>query len=138
MQTFLPYPNYHASMRTLDKKRLGNQIWREGQTLATGKWPNHPASKMWRGHEYSLCGYLLAGVDAMEWRGWYNPEVVPRWRAFFTGLQSSFPDSGPPTWLGGPAFHASHRSNLLRKNPEWYAQFDWTEPSTLEYIWPVR
>jgi hypothetical protein len=42
-----------------------------------------------------------------------------------------------PPWLGDEAFHASHRSNLLRKNPEWYGQFGWTEPDDLPYVWPV-
>lgn len=42
-----------------------------------------------------------------------------------------------PTWLGDPAFHASHRSNLLRKDFLHYAQFGWTEPPNLEYVWPT-
>ena len=33
--------------------------------------------------------------------------------------------------------HASHRSNLLRKDPEHYMQFGWTEPPDLPYVWPV-
>lgn len=33
--------------------------------------------------------------------------------------------------------HASHRSNLLRKEPEHYTQFGWTEPPDLAYVWPV-
>lgn len=41
-------------------------------------------------------------------------------------------------WLGDPAFHASHRSNLLRKNAEHYGAFGWTESPDLEYVWPVR
>lgn len=40
-------------------------------------------------------------------------------------------------WLGNEAFHASHRSNLLRKDPEHYKQFNWTEPNNLPYVWPV-
>jgi hypothetical protein len=32
---------------------------------------------------------------------------------------------------------ASHRSNLLRKDPKWYGQFGWTEPDDLPYFWPV-
>jgi hypothetical protein len=137
MQTFLAYPEYIGSMMVLDKHRLGNQVYREGKTLATGGWPNHPASKMWRGHENSLCDYLLAGVYAMSIRGWHKPEVVERWRTYFMELRETFPDTGPPFWVGDPAFHAAHRSNLLRKNPDWYAQFGWTEPDDLEYVWPV-
>jgi len=31
--------------------------------------------------------------------------------------------------------HASHRSNLLRKNFEFYSKFGWKEPDNLPYIW---
>ena len=50
MQTFLPYPDFAKSARVLDPSRLGNQFYREGLTLLRGKWPNHPASKMWADH----------------------------------------------------------------------------------------
>ncbi len=39
-------------------------------------------------------------------------------------------------WLGDDAFHRAHRSNLLRKDPEWYgAVFD-DVPDHLPYVWP--
>lgn len=42
-----------------------------------------------------------------------------------------------PHWLGNPQLHASHRSNLLRKDYEWYRHFNWTEVGTqLEYYYP--
>lgn len=154
MQTFLPLPNYLESMRCLDKSRLGNQVWREGITLIRGGWPNHPASKMWRGHEYHLGLYLLAGCDVLKERGKEYPEL--RQRIF--NEMSRFADTGAPTWLGDEKFHASHRSNLLRKvhlakelanqtkkerdinvanyMERWYSQFNWTEPDDLPYIWP--
>lgn len=43
-----------------------------------------------------------------------------------------------PPWFGREDFHASHRSNLLRKHPDWYRQFGWYEPDDLPYVWPVR
>jgi hypothetical protein len=43
-----------------------------------------------------------------------------------------------PSWLGDDAVHASHRSNLLRKDLRHYSRFGWTEPDDLEYVWPVR
>ena len=132
MQTFLPYPSYIESMRCLDKARLGNQVYREGITLLRGKWANHPASKMWRGHEYDLGKYLLAGLRALSERGRDYPHHVEE----INMHMDRFRDTGPPLWLGDPAFHASHRSNLLRKNPDWYGQFGWNEPHDLEYVWP--
>jgi hypothetical protein len=42
-----------------------------------------------------------------------------------------------PAWIGDDRVHASHRSNLLRKNPAYYAAHGWTEPDNIEYYWPV-
>jgi hypothetical protein len=41
-----------------------------------------------------------------------------------------------PPWFGEEEFHKSHRSNLLRKDYEYYSQY-FDEPSNLEYLWPV-
>lgn len=41
-----------------------------------------------------------------------------------------------PLWVGDPAFHASHRSNLLRKDSVFYGKFGWLEPHDLPYVWP--
>ena len=138
MQTFLAYPSFAESMRVLDDSRLGNQVYREGMTLLRGGWSNHPASKMWRGYELALTRYLIRGVEELKNRGkdysdrpWCI-ELYDRWL--------NHPDTEcliMPSWLGDPAFHASHRSNLLRKDPVWYGQYGWTEPDDLEYVWPV-
>lgn len=137
MQTFLPYPDYYQSMQCLDPKRLGNQVYREGLTLLRGKWPNHPASKMWRGCKVSLCDYLLAGLVVLCERGFNYPhheeEIIRRRKFWFEYEHGNL----PPRWLGNDDFHAAHRSNLLRKNPDWYGQFNWTEPDNLPYIWPT-
>ena len=140
MQTFLPVPDYLQSMRCLDKSRLGNQVWREGITLVRGGWPNHPASKMWRGHEYHLCLYLLAGLEALSERGKEYPQV----REKIMIEMAKHTDTGAPAWLGDDKFHASHRRALLYKNQEWYSQFGWIEPpdvpneqGKLNYYWPV-
>jgi hypothetical protein len=42
-----------------------------------------------------------------------------------------------PSWFGSEEFHASHRSNLLRKDPGHYSAFSWEEPDDLCYLWPV-
>jgi hypothetical protein len=136
MQTFLPHVSFRDSAKVLDNKRLGNQCYRECKTLLSGGWKNHPASKMWRGYEQALCEYALALVDEMEIRNHWKPEVITRWREYYTHLKNSQPDNGYPPWLGNKRFHASHRSNLLRKDPEHYSQFGWIEDPDLEYVWP--
>lgn len=133
MQTFLPVDNYLESMRYLDKSRLGNQVWREGITLIRGGWKNHPASKMWRGHEYHLGLYLLDGCQVLAERGKEYPEIIKKIKT----EMEKHKNTGPPSWFGNEQFHASHRSKLLFKNKQWYGQFGWTEPDNLEYMWPV-
>lgn len=71
MQTFLPYPDFGRSARVLDRRRLGKQRVEVKQILRalrnpSSGWRNHPAVRMWRGHEYSLLSYGVAVCS--EWR----------------------------------------------------------------------
>jgi hypothetical protein len=134
LQTFLPYADFLMSAKVLDPKRLGNQCYRETVTLIRGKWPNHPASKMWRGYEFALARYGMALALELQLRG--SPSGS-KWFDWFADVLLELPDTGPPPWLGNEHFHASHRSNLLRKDPEWYGKFGWKEPNNLPYVWPV-
>lgn len=132
MQTFLPYPDFQKSAACLDWRRLGKQRLECLSILSvlsgrTTGWANHPAIKMWRGHEASLASYM----DAVVWE-W---AMVRRYKNNMTVPKVEGPVV-PPPWLGDEAFHASHRSNLLRKAPEWYGQFGWSESPDLEYVWP--
>ena len=42
-----------------------------------------------------------------------------------------------PPWFRDDTLHASHRSNLLRKDRDYYSRFGWNEPADLPYYWPV-
>jgi len=131
MQTFLPLPDFEATAKILDYRRLGKQRVETYQLLTarpgTG-WYNHPASKMWRNYHPALARYGV--VMCREWiRRGYNDTMLPRLQEF-PQLRRRM-----PPWFGDPAFHAAHRSNLLRKDPVYYGQFGWTEPPDLQYIW---
>lgn len=160
MQTFLPYPDFLKSLMVLDYRRLGKQRVEAKQLLKglvalgvatpdhvhmenllvqtefqenwekivgkTSGWVNHPASKMWVKNPGALAVYHDVSLLAWTARG-YNNGMLP----------VSIPGRHKlPDWFGSEEFHASHRSNLLRKAPEWYSNFGWTEPHDLEYIWP--
>lgn len=137
MQTFLPYQSFQQSAFCLDRARLGKQRVECKQIYTalvdpTYGWQSHPAVVMWRGHEQALALYAL--VICEEWLARGYADTLRQWfadRAVVTAAPVSF-----PSWLGNEAFHASHRSNLLRKSPDWYRQFGWSEPATLEYVWP--
>jgi len=133
MQTFLPYPNFRESAQCLDYKRLGKQRVEAFQILnaLAGKykgWVNHPATLMWRGYEKALAVYH--NVVIREWvrRGYRNS--MPYFAIAGKAIM--------PWWLGIDDLHASHRSNLLLKDLEYYSQFNWAEPATLPYWWPVQ
>lgn len=145
MQTFLPYPDFSRSARVLDNKRLGKQRVEVLQILNVllkpgGKsgWRNHPAVRMWRGYEHRLHTYGLAVCREWTGRGYKDTcydkmtDMMYEW-----GHPLPAPDKISPPWLGDESFHASHRSNLLRKDPVWYGRFGWTEPHDLPYVWPV-
>lgn len=113
MQTFLPYPDFKQSVSCLDPKRLGNQIYREALTLLNGGWPNHPASKMWRGYQYALCQYCIAGLNELRRRGKDYPH---HYRRFHMMMDTQFPNTGLPPWLGDARLHISHQAALLHKD----------------------
>lgn len=143
MQTFLPYPDFAESARVLDRQRLGKQRVEVLQLLRAllvpgSGWANHPAAKMWRGLEAWLAEYGL--VVCREWiRRGYKDTCRTKIHAICSEYDLvPFEDgSNGPSWIGDPAFHASHRSNLLRKDPVHYGRFGWTEPNDLPYVWPV-
>lgn len=135
MQTFLPYPDFKRSAESLDRLRLGKQRVETLQLLRallgmTTGWRNHPAAKMWKGHEHWLRRYGYAVCDEWIRRG-YRDGVKLQLEAM------SIPESEPPTWLGDERLHYSHRCNLVRKAPDVYLQHGWEDKRDTPYWWPV-
>ncbi|KAG6547254.1 hypothetical protein Mapa_011190 [Marchantia paleacea] len=156
LNTFLPYPSLERSIQCLDKRRLGKQrveamqilnvisddpppVNRDpstapkavnGAKVKRRGWANAPVVRMWRGYTDALANYYNICLAEWERRGCRNILLQP--------IEISA-DTAPilPPWFGDDAVHASHRSNLLRKEPEHYGQFGWSEPDSLPYIWPV-
>ncbi|PTA43293.1 MSMEG_6728 family protein [Micromonospora sp. RP3T] len=150
MQTFLPYPDFLASARALDQKRLGKQRVEaiqvlRGLTRPDYGWRNHPAVKMWAGYEEALTRY---GLDMCA--VWCEPGRADTCAATLAtdlaaacGLttirtQDALAATGDlPPWLGRDDLHRSHRSSLLRKDPAHYAPlFPADTPPDLDYVWP--
>lgn len=89
---------------------------------------------MWRGHALALAAYGHEVCIAWRSRG-FNDTCMEKIRVYITAEPWKIPC---PLWFGNHDFHASHRSNLLRKDYTFYSKYGWTEPSTLEYVWPVK
>ena len=143
MQTFLPYPSFARSAAVLDRQRLGKQRVETMQimtALIDGRgWVNHPATRMWAGHEYALLQYQHAIVAEWLKRGYRDTCLDKTIAIFHHGPVGRVPVSEePPPWLGNRRFHLSHKSNLLRKLPEHYRQFWPNVPDDIEYVWPSK
>jgi hypothetical protein len=150
MQTFLPYEDFARSAEVLDRRRLGKQRVEVIQivralTVPGYAWKSHPATLMWEGYEEALGSYGLAMVEAWRQRGFDDTceativadlaaAGVPAPRS-----QAELSAAGAlPPWLGDEAVHRSHRSALIRKDPDRYGLLFPGVPDDLPYVWPVR
>jgi len=136
MMTFLPYSDFLKTAKCLDYRRLGKQrveAWQIYQAIINPNygWQNHPIVNMWREHSYWLLDY---GIKiCLEWRNrGYKDTMLER---FVKEIRTYVYDINKPKWLGNKQFHASHRSNLLRKDKEYYGKFNWKESDNLPYVW---
>ena len=133
MQTFMPVPDLVKSVQILDNKRLGKQRVEAMTILNTlegrsSGWSNHPAVKMWKGYEDVLALYMNLCIIEWRRRGFRNNMKLCNRKL----------DLRYPKWFGNEEFHRRHRSNLLRKAPEFYKKYHWTEKPTLNYLWPAK
>lgn len=150
MQTFLPYADFEASARALDLKRLGKQRVEVIQvvralTVPGYGWRNHPAALMWKGYEEALGRYGFTVCDTWVERGFADTCAATiaadlaaagvRHIRSYDELRGA--DALPP-WLFDEVFLRSHRSALLRKDPDHYGPQFPGVPADLPYVWPVR
>lgn len=158
MQTFLPYKDFYKSNKILDYKRNGKQrqeakgllylvykykqidirdslkISDEYAALLWRRYFNHPCTLQWIDNESALCDYGIASCLAWIARG-YVDNTLP---LFENVKQKYFTKYRLPAWIGMSKFHNSHKSNLLRKKPEFYKQYKWKISDNLPYYWPSK
>ncbi|MFF0777582.1 MULTISPECIES: MSMEG_6728 family protein [unclassified Streptomyces] len=149
MQTFLPDPDFHRSALLLDRRRLGKQRVEalqvlRGLTVPGYGWRRHPAVRMWTGYEEALVRYGLEICRVWRDRGHQDScaaSLVAGLAAERPGVpvrdQAVLEAAGElPPWLGDEDFHRSHRSALVRKDPETYGHAFPGVPDDLPYVWP--
>lgn len=133
MQTFLPYKDYEKTAHALDSKRLNKQILECYQILnvisnpsPTAGWRNHPAVKMWRGHEFALYNYVQVMITEADKRGIRtekNSDNIYQLR-LRSGMLWGM---GNPEWMSNKSVMkrvtTTHKANLFKKAPEMYPQF---------------
>jgi len=130
----LPYKDFSSTFQCLDYRRLGKQRIEARQiyNIITGQqesngWKHHPIVKMWEGYENALALYHNLCIQQWIKRGYKNNMPLLEVK-----------DIVYPSWLGNEKFHASHRSNLLRKDFTYYSKFGWKEENNLPYIWIIK
>jgi len=135
MQTFLPYPDFLKSAYCLDIKRCRKQVQEALQIIRALSgcykkgWINHAAVRMWRGYTPCLVEYFNIFLEVSKERGTNHEKTFPL---------CHIGKIIEPPWFGNREFHASHRSNLLRKKYEYYVVYGWEEPVDLPYVWPNK
>ena len=141
MQIFLPYSSFDECAKVLDRQRLGKQRVESWQILGAiekrklgitkGAWINHPCVIMWSGFEALLIEYSIAICKEWIARG-YQDSMLSRFQT--KALEYPKLNNDQPIFLGNAMFHASHRSNLLRKNFDYYSKFFDDDPNQ-PYLW---
>ena len=137
MQIFLPYPNFRQSLKALDNKRLGKQRVETYQIISAitrrpkldgtpyKGWLNHPCTVMWRNNVPALKMYLNSAIEEWVERGFKNT----------MDFEDIDGEVEMPEWFGNEKFHSSHRANLMKKDPEFYSQYRWSEDPSNPYVW---
>jgi hypothetical protein len=131
MQTFLPSGNSIFAAQALDNKRLNKQILEGYQilkVLATdGKaWRNHPAVLMWEGHEGALVDYVRSMIKEAKHRGIKTVNNEANIDALVAQHYHKWDNSKPDWMLDKTKMSkvvATHRANLYRKDPIYYAEY---------------
>jgi hypothetical protein len=150
MQTFLPESDFHRSALLLDRRRLGKQRVEalqvlRGLIIPDYGWRRHPAVRMWVGYEEALVRYGLEICRVWRDQGHQDScaaSLVSQLAAHRPGTavrdQAALAAAGElPPWLGDEPFHVSHRSALVRKDPDTYAALFPGVPDDLPYVWPA-
>ena len=151
MQTFLPYADFERSARALDLKRLGKQRVEVIQivralTVPGYAWKTHPAVLMWQGYEEALGRYGLVMCDVWVERGFGDTCAATIVADLATyGIspirsEQALREAGamPPWDVDGDPVLESHRSALVRKDPDLYGPIFPEADPEVPYVWPVR
>lgn len=153
MQVFLPEEKFRSTAQILDQKRLVKQLLEGRQILSalageTKGWVNHPATRMWKGHETQLVGYLSEiaaemGIRKYKWQDNWNV-IHNTFYNHFNGGNIRYPD-----WWYDERRHKvtyTHKANLFIKAPDLYPQYeeyskdyrDYVCCERCNYYWPTH
>lgn len=91
---------------------------------------------MWRGHELALAIY--SAHMCLEWRRrGFEDNLLEEFLEVVRQLRKPDEPARYPPWMRDWSIMTSHRSNLLRKDKDYYTRFGWLVKPDLPYKWPV-
>lgn len=149
--SWLPYANFQQTFECLDDYRLGRQMFEAGAIVddllgvGSSRWKKHLCARMWKGYESALGLYYSLSIREMHVRK-YRTLAVPVYD-FYHGYTTAtlhyaakkflpLSEIVYPPWLGDERLHSSHRAGLLKLEPKFYAQHEWTESLETPIFYP--
>jgi hypothetical protein len=156
VQTFLPSKDFKTTASMLDSKRLNKQILECYQILKVlssndpkAGWRNHPAVKMWRGHENALYSYTMDMVAEANSRGIKTDKNMENLSTLRSENIYKW-GTGFPDWYQNSEemkrITVTHMARLFVKDPIYYAPFSFFGThkdnvpccSHCNYYWPTH
>lgn len=134
MQTFLPYKDFVRTAKVLDSKRLNKQILEGYQLLKVlsggnpkAAWYNHPAARMWAGHEGHLWDYIMVMVDEANERGIKTDKNLENLHALKAAVGADWNYDAPDWFSDSKILNrvvTTHKANLYNKDSVYYVHFN--------------
>ncbi len=139
MMIWLPYESFVQSASAMDSKTLTVQrfdAFRLLKAIQQGTGSNNPCVQMWRDSPMWLAAYGMAVCREWEIQADRASDLTNVFQDYIGSVIDI--TERYPRWLGDSLVHLSHRSNMIRLNPEHYSR-QW--PGVVEGMplaWPVE
>lgn len=144
-KVYVPYSDHLKSVACLDDDLLWNQL-NDTVLLCQVLVDGTPRSKMlayhqWSGYEGWLLLYIRRMQIEAQKRGlgsWQDDDRSSPYAEAWLVVSKAGLNQAPraPRWVGGQWFLESQRSELIRINPEHYAQRFPTTPMEMPFLYP--
>lgn len=95
--------------------------------------PWHISQSGWEGYEYALGVYGMSACSEWQNKRGHRDNLAFHIHKILEGVPH---DLVMPPWMDDLNFHRSHRSYLIRKKPEYYAEQWPNTPENMPLFWP--
>lgn len=137
MLTLMPSIGFFKSLRQLDDDRLSKQRQDALSALQLLLGPKqktrHIIMDMWDGYEYVLGVYGMSACSEWQNKRGHRDRIAFEIHALLDGFPREYE---MPPWMDDLDFHRSHRSYLIRKQPDHYEELWPNTPENMPILWP--